>query len=111
MFATTAAQAALGRNTPTPSFDGPTAVREPSILEEVARLQKETLDMARSAIDRTIGLRERLVGKTINPEVNVLQEGLRFPPDGQLGQAYHEAWQLRQNLMQLHHELGQLEYL
>ena len=34
--------------------------------------------------------------------------GLRFAPEGQLGQAYHRAFELREQLEVLHRELDQL---
>lgn len=93
-----------------PCYDGPVAAPEPTILAEIDRINKEAVNMVQAAIERTVALRERLVGKVVNPDgSNGLSEGLRWPPEGQLGTAYHDAWHMRQFLARLHHELTQLE--
>lgn len=110
MYGTASVQtASLGRNVPTPSFDGPVAAPEPAITAEIQRLQGDCADMAAAAIGRVAKLRERLVGNVVAPDGAQLQEGLRWPPEGELGRAYHQAYLLRETLSRLHFELGQLE--
>lgn len=111
MFPNGLANAGKAPYPPAPSCDGPAEVREPGILEEIARIQKDAMDLASSAVDRANSLRARLAGKPNSPDMNALAEGLRFPPDGQLGEAYHAAWHIRQMLNHLHFELAQLENL
>jgi hypothetical protein len=90
--------------------EDPVATPEPTILAEIDRINKEAASMVQAAIERTVALRERLVGKVTNPDpAHTLSEGLRWPPEGQLGMAYHDAWHMRQFLARLHHELTQLE--
>ncbi len=109
MYASSTAQGAIGRNAPTPSFDGPVATPEPAITTEIQRIQADCADMTSGAITRVAMLRERLVGNLIAPDGAQLQEGLRWPPEGELGRAYNQAFQLREALSRLHFELGQLE--
>lgn len=109
MFATAAAQFALGKNTPTPSFDRPGPAPEPAITAEIQRIQADSADMVAAAITRVIQLRERLVGTVVTPDGAQVQEGLRWPPEGDLGRSYHQAFQLREGLNRLHYELSQLE--
>lgn len=90
------------------SFDGPVSAPEPTILQEIERLQSETIGMAAAALDRVINLQERLVGKIPPTDANSLAEGVRFSPEGQLGEAYHAAFRLRDTLMRLHRQLDQL---
>lgn len=92
---------------PAPSIDGLSA-SEPSILREIERLQLEATGMAAAALDRVIDLQERLVGKVPPTEASNLQEGVRFSPEGQLGESYHHAFRLRDTLMRLHRQLDQL---
>lgn len=109
MFSTTAAQAALGKNAPDPSFDRGTPAPEPAITAEIQRIQSDSADMVAAAITRVIQLRERLVGSVVAPDGAQLQEGLRWPPEGDLGRSYHQAYHLRDGLNRLHYELAQLE--
>lgn len=110
MFAKGLANGGAPPHAATPSYDGPVAAPEPTILAEIDRINKEAANMVQAAIERTVALRERLIGKAVNPDGgNGLSEGLRWPPDGQLGTAYHAAWHMRQFLAGLHHELTQLE--
>ncbi len=90
------------------SFDGPVAAPEPTILQEIDRLQSESIGMASAALDRVINLQERLVGKIPPGDGNSLAEGVRFSPEGQLGESYHAAFRLRDTLMRLHRQLDQL---
>lgn len=109
MFAKGLLNGGMPAYAPTPSFDGPAIVPEPTILQEIARIHADAADLASGAITRTIKLRERLVGNVVSPDVAQLQEGLRWPPEGDLGRTYHQAFQLREALNRLHYELGQLE--
>ncbi len=93
---------------PAPSFDGPVAAPEPTILSEIERLQHETIGMAAHALDRVIDLQERLIGKVPPTELNAVQEAIRFSPEGRLGEAYHAAFRLRETLSRLHRQLDQL---
>lgn len=98
------------RHLPTPSFeDMKASAPPPTILAEIQRIQGDVADMAASAIHRTITLRERLVGSVVSPDPAGLKESLHWPPEGDLGRAYHQAFQLREALSRLHYELGQLE--
>jgi hypothetical protein len=109
MYGTASTQAASpGRNVPTPSFEG-TVAPEPPITTEIHRLQGDCADMVVAAISRVAKLRERLIGNVVAPDGGQLQEGLRWPPEGDLGRAYHQAYQLREALSRLQHELAQLE--
>jgi hypothetical protein len=109
MFATEAAKAALGRNVPAPSFDRPMPAPEPAITAEIQRLQADCADLATSAINRVAELHQRLVGTVVSPDGAQIQEGLRWPPEGDLGRSYHQAYQLREALNRLNFELAQLE--
>lgn len=91
-----------------PDYNRPTPVQEPTILQEIERLQNEGIGMAGAALDRVIGLQERLVGKVPPTDAAALQEGIRFSPEGQLGEAYHQAFRLRDTLARLHRQLDQL---
>lgn len=108
MYATEAAKDALGRRAPTPSYDGPTAAPEPTILQEIERLQAEAIGMASAALDRVMSLQERLVGKIPPTDGSGLQDAVRFSPEGQLGESYHAAFRLRDTLARLHRQLDQL---
>lgn len=101
--------AGMTANVPTPRFEGPTPAPEPAITAEIQRIQADTADMVAAAITRVIQLRERLVGSVVAPDGAQLQEGLRWPPEGDLGRSYHQAYQLRDGLNRLHYELAQLE--
>ncbi len=96
-------------NPPAPSFDGAGAAPEPSILQEIDRLQKHAQELAIMASSRVIDLQVRLTGTA--PQVAdqaQVSEGLRFSSDGQLGEAYHRAFQLREVLSDLHRNLDRL---
>lgn len=108
MFAKGLANGGVPAYAPTPSFDGPVAAPEPTILQDIDRLQAETIAMAAAALDRVIGLQERLVGKVPPTDANAVQEAIRFSPEGQLGEAYHQAFRLRDTLYRLHRQLDQL---
>jgi hypothetical protein len=108
MFAKGLANGEVPPYAPTPSYDGPVAAPDPSILQEIERLQQETIGMAAAALDRVIGLQERLVGKVPPTEANTVSEGVWFSPEGQLGESYHMAFRLRDTLLRLHRQLDQL---
>jgi hypothetical protein len=91
-----------------PSYPAPEVNREPTILQEIERLQTETICMASAALDRVINLQERLVGKVPPADANAIAEGIRFSPEGQLGESYHLAFRLRDTLNRLHRQLDQL---
>ena len=101
--------AGMPANVPTPRFEGPTPAPEPAITGEINRLQADCADMTAAAITRVAKLRERLVGNVVAPDGAQVQEGLRWPPEGDLGRSYHQAYQLREGLNRLHYELSQLE--
>ena len=91
--------------------NGPEASPNPSILVEIRTIQQDTGMMIEEALQRVLGLTERLVGKA--PPVpqagdNRKQEGARFSTDGLLGQAYQSAFMARDAIRHLHRLLDDL---
>lgn len=90
-------------------FEGPVAAPEPTILQEIATMQVQAQEMAMMAIGRVVDLHQRLIGLRLPSENTAeVREGLRFSSDGQLGEAYHRAFELRDQLTILHRELDAL---
>jgi hypothetical protein len=94
--------------TKAPSFDGPVATPDPSILDEIQRIHCEALELVMVATGRLVDLQARLLGKVNKPETTGLTLGRRFACEGQLGQNYHDACDLRDQLATLHREIDQL---
>jgi hypothetical protein len=80
-------------------------------LQEIERLQNDADRMTEMAIGRIVGLQVRLTGKTniIEARIAEEQEGRRFPSEGQLGEAYARAFDLRKHLQALHREIDRLD--
>lgn len=95
---------------PTASFDSPVAHPEPTIIEEILRVQAEVIERIQHATGRLHDLRGRLVGPMPESgDKNMIAEGRRFSEHGQLGQAYHLACSQRDSVAVLHEIIDHLK--